>query len=495
MRPRQQPQSLLSFALQRLITIVESYEHPYDDVFLCSLRNYLTIPPNLFDCWADDLLSSLNRSHSKRSIAQYLVFESALTRLSLDDFPSLQGTVAAYCHLLPRCSGLKHLSSRYAPFFWTCAEVRLLEQSIQHLRNLLTLTLCNLDLNENPTLLQTIGTHCQKIKELDLSHGRIPVSQCKVIVENFPELEVLKMRQKSEKFRTITQKEAVRILTHLLKLRVLDDDTSAWSCLLPALKQLSCENHAGPFACVGYLPVYHCDLMDIETRYVQKIAKIKLDGRAFKRSDGADIAQWLHRTMPGLQSLSLHLDNVWFPTLERFLQCQFISSKVHSIHLSSMLLSYSQLLTIARCASDLRKLVVVNSSPLDIDSETAQLVGMQPRLFSQLEYLSYTGAWDDSVASLLLDHSVRLKELHLKTCSLPLRFLHRNPLAELHLLVLDLSYIPRVYDVELDFLRRVVQTATSLREIRVNSRPTQEWEDLRQQLKTANFDLQILRPI
>ena len=490
-----QPPSLLSLALQRLINFVDSLchqTHQNEENVVSALRNYLTIPPNIFDRWADGLLIALNGSRRQlRSCAQQqLVFSHALSRLNLDHFPLLQGNVAELCHLLPRCSrSLKHLSSSYAPFFWNQADILLLEQSAGHLKNLQTLSLCNLDLNENPTFLQTVGTHCPKIKELDLSHGRIPASQCKAIVDNFPQLEILKMRQKSEKYRAVTTQEALRMLSQLLKLKILDDDTiGTWSCLLPALKQLDSES----VAAIQYLPIYQT--MDVDAKLLHSVVKIKLYSRAFKGLDTAPVAEWLKQSFPALVSIDLHLDNIfWSPAIESFLQCRSIGHKIHSLHLSGTTLSYGQFVTIGRCAPNLRRLDVINSSPLDVDSGTLQF-NDDWRFFKEMEFLSYTGAWDESVASLLLDHCVRLKELQLKTHSLPLQFLKQNPLAELQRLVLDLSYMPLVDDMELDFVRRVVERATCLAEIRFNSRPTKEWEDLRQHLKATanNFDLQIL---
>ena len=94
-----------------------------------------------------------------------------------------------------------------------------------------------------------------------------------------------------------------------------------------------------------------------------------------------------------------------------------------------------------------------------------------------------------------------MKELHLKAHTLPIQFLKRNPLAQLERLVLDLSYIIwnvsifYVYDMELDFIRRVIKSATALREIHLKNRPSKEWELLRQHLKIENLDLEILRPL
>lgn len=508
MNNRRQPKSLSTAALQFLIKLVQSHHTTcQNDSQLSSLRQYLTIPPNLFDCFADGLLSVSSKEQIKSSVVHNLVFGSALTRINLDDFPSLPGfNVAALHLLLANCTNLKVLISRYTPFFWTSSDIHLFQQSFLHLKNLQSLTLCNMDLSNNPTFLKVVGTHCPVIKEMDLSHSQIPaLMHLDFTEENFPFLEILVLKQKSEEFRTFGKKEVVQILKQIAKLRILDDDTGTWSCVLPALHQLNCDNYTKPFALIENITIYQT-CTDLAPEYVRSVERIKIDGRAFRRIRPLDptVSDWIPQTFPNLRSIDIRLENIGFPIIQDFLTGS--GKMIHSLYLSSMPLSTHQFQIIGEYAPNLRKLEVVNQSPLDISNiHSIRLQGHNDpcaKYFRQLEFLSYTGVWDESLASLLLDHSIHLKELHLKAHSLPVQFLSRNPLTDLMRLVLDLSFVMMwsasvlfVYDMELDFVQRVIQKASSLREIRLKSRPTKEWESLQEHLKSSNFDLQILRPI
>ena len=81
---------------------------------------------------------------------------------------------------------------------------------------------------ESPLFLEVVGKQISNLKELDISYGKIPSHSYKKICENFLHLEVLRIKQHSEEFRTITHRHVMQLLTSLLRLKVLDDDTTVW---------------------------------------------------------------------------------------------------------------------------------------------------------------------------------------------------------------------------------------------------------------------------
>lgn len=503
---RKQPVRLLNSSLHRLIELLVCYsnECKVDSVWFSVLQKYVScIPPNLWDQWAEELLSVLDKLKSSSDL-QYLIFSKALTRINLDNFPTLaQVNCQTFCNFFPVSINLKSLCSRYAPFFWTAQQLYLIQNSIVHLKNLQHVTLCNLDLRGSPHFLEIIGLHCRKIKELDISHSRIPVSQCQVISQNFPNLEVLKVKQKSEKSQNFSIDEAVQILTSLCKLRVFDDDSNVWSSILPALSRLSQEKYSEKYALIEYLTIYR--IFEVDKHFVQFVRRICIDSKVLLHANSNNILKWLEN-FQALESIDLRLENITSPVLEALLQERIVGSKIHTLHLSKSSFSFWSVYNIGRSAPNLKNLEMINSSPLDTcssnnSSSTSSDPSPRPSCFKKLEFLSYTGAWDEKLASLLLDNCIEMKELHLKAHTLPIQFLKRNPLAQLERLVLDLSYIIwnasifHIYNMELDFIRRIIKSATVLREIHLKSRPSKEWELLRRHLKVENLDLEILRPL
>ena len=502
-----QPPTLVSCALNSLLELVQfaNGSLQLDTNSYAILRDYvLSIPNNLFDQWAEKLLLSASRSQIK-SDAHFLVFSPALTRLNIDNFPALPVNIHALCNSFQYAVNLKQLCCRYAPFFWSPSDLLLFQNSIMHLQNLQKLTLCNIDLTDSPTFLETVGTSCKKIKELDISYGKIPVTSTKVICENFSTLEVLKLKQHSEKFRTTTLKDIMKILTCLLRLKILDDDTTAWSCVLPAFQQLSNEMYSDLYACIQQLTIYECSATDVNLKFTKLIQNVCLDSKVFQKSPDKNIAHWLRNNFPGLISIDLRLENVWFSTIERFIQTENIGWKIRSIRLSKIPLNLENFQMIGKYAINLKDFEIINQRTLDVVIYDRHIDPFEDRLitplFCNLRQLSFTGVVDERIASLLLDHSVCLQELQLRTNILPMQFLDHNPLHHLRRLVLDMSHTSQsstlfVYDLEMEFLRRILQSAShSLRELCLKSRPLNEWNSLCQQLKTANCDLEILRPI
>ncbi|KAI9561866.1 hypothetical protein GHT06_012828 [Daphnia sinensis] len=123
---------------------------------------------------------------------------------------------------------------------------------------------------ESPAFLETVGKQLSILKELDISYGKIPADSYKKIGDNFLHLEVLRIKQHSEEFRTITRKHAIQLLVCLLKLKILDDDSTAWSCVLPALTQLSKEMYSHFYATVEHLTIYQC------SEYAPNIKKLEI---------------------------------------------------------------------------------------------------------------------------------------------------------------------------------------------------------------------------
>ena len=498
---RKQPVRLLNSALRRLIELLVCYSHEckVDSASFPILQKYVScIPPNLWDQWAEELLSTLDKSKISSDL-QYLIFGKALTGINLDDFPTLLPVnCQTFCNFFPVSTNLKSLCSRYAPYFWTTSQLSLFQNSAVHLKNLQYVTLCNLDLRESPHFLETIGSHCQKIKELDISHSRIPVSQCQVISKNFPNLEVLKIKQKSEKSQNFSIDETVQILTSLCKLRIFDDDSNVWSSILPALSHLSQEKYSCQCAFIEYLTVYK--IFEVDKRFVQFVRRICIDSKVLLQANSYSIIRWLEK-FQALESIDLRLQNITPPVLEALLRDRIVGSRIHSLHLSRSSFSFQSVYTIGCSAPNLKNLEIINSSPFDSCSSSNSDTSPRPSCFQKLEFLSYTGAWDEKLASLLLDDCIDMKVLHLKAHTLPIQFLKRNPLARLERLVLDLSLIIwnapifHVYNIELDFIRRIIKSATALREIHLKNRPSKEWELLRQHLRVENLDLEILCPL
>lgn len=504
-----QPPSLVTCALNHLIETIQISNgllaingHLYEIV-----REYLlSIPNNLFDEWAEKLLLASSRSAVK-SDTHLLVFGPVLTKLNVDDFPSLPVNINMLGSCLQLSVNLRQLCSRYAPFFWSPADLLILQNSILHLKNLQKLVLCNLNLLESPNFLDVIGTSCKNIKELDISYGKIPSLNCKTICEKFTRLELLQLRQHSEEYRVITRKEAINILTSLLTLKVLDEDTTAWSCILPALKQLSTEMYSGSCAFLDHLTIYQ-QCSEVNLKFTQTIKRVCVDSKVFKQPSEESTEDWLIKSFPALHSIDLRIDNVWFPKIQTFLQSKTIGWKVHSILLSKIPLNIEHFQVIGKYATNLKRFEIINQRMLDVTvtDEHQQHAAVDAHFtgvpFSNLEYLSFTGVWNETISSLLLDHSTHIRELQLRTHTLPMQFLNHNPLANLSRLLFDISHIMWntsilfVYDLEKNFLRRVLHSASaSLKEIRLKSRPSKEWESVHQQLMLANCDLHILRPI
>lgn len=224
-----QPSTLITCASDCLIEFVVFWNSRKLDVHSFTvLREYLLlIPNNLFNQWAEKLMLRLGRSQSN-SDAHFLVFSSALTRIDIDYFPTLPVDVNRLCDGFRFTSNLRYLSCRYAPFFWSPSDLLIIQKSVGHFTNLQRLVVCNIDLSESPSFLETVGQQVSSLKELDISYGKIPADSYKKICENFLHLEVLKLKQHSEEFRTITRKHAIQLLVCLLKLKILDDDSTAW---------------------------------------------------------------------------------------------------------------------------------------------------------------------------------------------------------------------------------------------------------------------------
>lgn len=505
-----QPSTLVNCAFNRLIDLlhflINSSRQPDTDSSTVLREYFLSIPYNLFDQWAERLLVDSNRSKLK-SNAHFLVFGPALTRLNIDSFPTLPVNITALCNCFSFSVNLKILCCRYAPFFWSTSDLLIFQNSVIHLRNLQRLILWNINLLDSPTFLDTIGTSCTSLKELDISYGKIPPSACKVISQKFPSLQVLKMKQRSEQFRSITVKNAIELLSSLLKLKVLDDDTTAWSCILPALQELSnenCEIHPHMYAHLEHLTIYQS--LDINSKFTNMISSVFLDSKIFKQLPDENIADWLYNSFPALRCIDLRLENVRFSTIETFFKTKSIGAKIRSVNLSKVPLNAEHVIVIGKYAPNLKKLEIVNQRTLDTVNSDHYIAAVNNYLtgplFCKLKHLSFTGMWDETISSLLLNNSTSLKELQIRPYTLPMQFFKHNPLRHLRRLVLDTSHMAwttstiHVCDLELDFLRRVLHNASSsLREIRLKSRPANEWESLCLQLKTVNLDMQILRPL
>ena len=366
---RKQPVRLLNSALQRFIEFLICFSSCQVDSNLFSiLQKYVSaIPPNLWDQWAEQLLSTLDQSKSNSDL-QYLIFGNSLTSINLDNFSTLLPVnCQTFCNFFPVSSNVRNLCSRYAPFFWTTSQLYLFQNSAIHLKNLQHVTLCNLDLRESPHFLETIGRSCLKIKELDISHGRIPVSQCRIISQNFANLQVLKIKQKSEKSQSFSIDEAVQILTNLLKLRIFDDDSNVWSSILPALNRLSLENYSEKCALLEYLTVYQ--IFDVDKQFVQFVRRMCIDSKVFLHDNSHNILKWLDN-FPGLQSIDLRLENTNSSIFKTFLPDKIIGSMIHSIHLSKNCFSFWSVYTMGQSAPNLKNLEIVNSSPLDVCSNS-----------------------------------------------------------------------------------------------------------------------------
>lgn len=507
-----QPSPLVICALNRLVKLVHFDNGPF--VFTnyshSTLQEFFSsIPSNLFDQWAEELLLASNQFKIK-SDSHLLVFGPALTKLNVDDFPTLPVDVFTLSECLKLSKNIKSLCCRYTPYFWSPSDLFMFQNSLVALKNLQTLVMCNINLVENPNFLQVVGTSCQQIVELDMSYAKIPVSNYQVLCQHFPCLEVLRIKQRSEEYRTFTQTEGSLLLTSLLKLKILDDDTTNWSCIYPAMRQLSIKDTSGDLACANLrqLAIYHIYPSGIvKQKFTKMITNVLLDSKIFKQLTigNQTIADWILDSFPSLLSIDLRLDNVWFPRVQPFLQTEAVGWKIHSIVLSNIPLNIRHFQTIGKHVTNLKRFEVINRRTLDTDAMMEGVVDFvdEPdvpgQLYNSLAYLSFTGMWNESISSLLLNHSFSLQELKLKTYTLHTEFIRFNRLDNLQRLLLDVSYITcemSVYELEKDFLRQVLPSASkSLKNIRLKSRPPEEWQSLAQVFKVANCDWKMLKPI
>ncbi|XP_057376398.1 uncharacterized protein LOC130697511 isoform X1 [Daphnia carinata] len=499
-----QPLTLVTCASDCLIELVLFWNsHQLDIQSFTILREYLlSIPNNLFDQWAEKLMLRLGRLQ-RNSDALFLIFSSALTRMDIDHFPTLPVNVNRLCDGFRFTTNLRYLCCRYAPFFWSPSDLLMLQKSVGHFTNLQRLVICNIDLMESPSFLETVGNQLSSLKELDISYGKIPADSYKKIGDNFLHLEVLRIKQHSEEFRTITRKHAIQLLVCLLKLKILDDDSTAWSCVLPALTQLSKEMYSHLCASIEHLTIYQCS--EVNIKFTKKVVSVCLDTKVFRESpehNVTSVSTWLCNNFPGLLSINLRLENVLFTTIANFLQSKSMGWKIHSIFLSKIPLNVTHFQIIGKYAPNLKKLEILNQVILDVSTNNQHIaaddVGRLARpYFRHLTHLSFTGAWTENIVCVLLNNCVFLQDLILKPNVLPVTFLKHNPLSYLQRLILDRSHLVwNECDLELNFLRYVLKSASnSLRELGLKSRPPIEWDSLLQQLKLENCDFQILRPI
>lgn len=258
------------------------------------------------------------------------------------------------------------------------------------------------------------------------------------------------------------------------------------------------------FASVQHLTIYQCS--EANVKFTKKIVSVCLDTKVFKESpdqNKASVSTWLCNNFPGLLSITLRLENIWFTTIENFLQTKSIGWKIHSILLSKIPLNVTHFQIIGKYAPNLKKFEIVNQGTLDVTANNQHIAAdadcrlMGQPSYRHLTHLSFTGAWTENIACILLNNCVSLQDLKLKPNVLPVTFLKHNPVSHLRRLILDRSHLAwNVCDLELNFLICVLKsTSNSLRELGLKSRPSKEWEGLLQKLKMENCDLQILRPI
>jgi hypothetical protein len=150
---------------------------------------------------------------------------------------------------------------------------------------------------------------------------------------------------------------------------------------------------------------------------------------------------------------------------------------------------------IGKYASNLKRFEIINQLTLNAMMDDQYIApDVNGRLtepyFGHLIHLSFTGAWEENITFLLLNHCLLLQELILKPTTISGTFLKHNPLRYLRRLIFDTSHlIWNSSDLEMYFLQRLLQSTSSLREIGLKSRPSEEWDCLLQQLKIANCDL------
>jgi hypothetical protein len=249
-------------------------------------------------------------------------------------------------------------------------------------------------------------------------------------------------------------------------------------------------------ASIHHLTIYQCS--EVNVKFTKKVLSVCLDSRIFKessRTDIADVNAWLFNSFPALQSIDLRLENVRFSAIERFFQTKNVGWKIHSIFLSKIPLNFTNFQMIGKYASNLKRFEIINQLTLNAMMDDQYIApDVNGRLtepyFGHLIHLSFTGAWEENITFLLLNHCLLLQELILKPTTISGTFLKHNPLRYLRRLIFDTSHlIWNSSDLEMYFLQRVLQSTSSLREIGLKSRPSEEWDCLLQQLKIANCDL------
>ena len=469
MPQRRPPPHLWSCALKSLMKTLQktcTQIHPED---LADLRNHLRshLTPSLWGLWVQTLLD--NKAIVTRDL-KFLIFGPALESLDLDLFYS---TECEALNSIPLASNVKVLTCKYAPFQWRAAERDLFERSIIHLKDLRCLTLQYLDLTEAPiTFFETIGVHCIKLRELDISHCKIPAQHFEVISRCASSLEVLVSKSK-EGIQHINRGVVRQLLTSLKKLRIFDDDTGHWSCILPTLSTFEKED----CSLLEYLPVYQT--LQTPEHYLQSVNRILLTSRLFKQRNYSGISTWI-QNFPSLKAIDLRLEKVHSSAIETFLRNVQNPSQIYSISLSQCHLDFEIFRLLGLVASNLKKLEIID---IQLNGPEWFLPHFDCR---NLQYLSYSGKLDNWMASFLLNGCPNLEELHLKTETLPAAFLLRNQLIKLQYLRLDVRN-----SINVEFLLPIVKNALSLNTIQISSELSPQLKRLQQQLNAENFQVLI----
>ena len=395
-----QAKSLLSCALKCLCKVVVNScvsTFSIDNPSNLAVRNYLiSIPSNILcDLWVKEIINVIKvHNLNKTDFIYTILFNSSLCNVDIDyiNQSSLESNVSTLVKLFPLCINLKSLKSSHSPFFWNSSEIVLIENSFIHLRNLQEITLNNLNLKENVSFVSSIGTHCPKLKYLDISYSCLPYSSVKDI-GHLSNLETLVIKTKTSEIPTLTKELAKLLLISLPKLRIFDDDWESVYSFIPVALDELIKNGSKNYACIEHLNIYKIEeAAHLSAHQHKSIKRLHLNSKIFRQKNVIEnIDDWL-KQFPSLQSINMRIEN--FEVLEKLLKNNTnFPAILHSLQIShcSLPINCEHVSRLGHLCPSLKSLEIVNPKYVHHPLPDSRFHQQNSSCFPELLNLSYSG--------------------------------------------------------------------------------------------------------